>query len=34
MMGQKPNDRFDFRELFDTPKESLEGSSNSIEDVP
>ena len=33
MMDQKPNDRFDFRELFDTPREPLEGSSNPMEDV-
>ena len=33
MMDRKPNDIFDFCELFDTHKESLEGSSNSMEDV-
>ena len=33
MMDQKPNDRFDLRELFDTPKEPLKGSSNPMEDV-
>ena len=32
-MDQKSNDRFDFRELFDTPKEPLEGSSNSMENI-
>ena len=34
MMDRKPNDRFDFRELSDTPKEPLEGSYNPMEDVP
>ena len=33
MMDRKPNDRFDLRELSDTPREALEGSSNPIEDV-
>ena len=33
MMDQKPNDRFDLRELSDTPREPLEGSSNPIEDI-
>ena len=32
-MDQKPNDRFYFRELSDTPREPLERSSNPIEDV-
>ena len=34
MMDRKPNDRFDFRELSDTPREPLEGSSNPMEDIP
>ena len=33
MMDQKPNDRFNLRELSDTPRKPLEGNSNSIEDV-
>ena len=32
-MHQKPNDRFDHKELSDTPRNPLEGSSNSMEDV-
>ena len=34
VMDQKSNDRFDLRELSDTPREPLEGSSNPMEDVP
>ena len=34
MMDQKSNDRFDLRELFDTLRKPLEGSSNPMEDVP
>ena len=34
MMDQKPADRFDLRELSDTLRESLEESSNQMEDVP
>ena len=34
MMDQKPIDKFDLRELPDTPREPLEGSSNPTEDVP
>ena len=30
----KPNDRFDLSELSDTPRKSLEGSSNPMEVVP
>ena len=33
MMDQKPNDRFDFSELCDTPQKLLVGSSNSMNDV-
>ena len=33
MMDQKPNDRFNFRELSDTPKEPLEESSNSMKNI-
>ena len=33
MMDRKPNDIFDLKELSDTPKEPLEGSSNPMEDV-
>ena len=33
MMDRKPNDRFDLKELFDTPREPLQGSSNPIKDV-
>ena len=34
MMDRKPNDRFNFRELSNTLREPLKGSSNLIEDVP
>ena len=33
MMDRKPNNRFDFREFFDTPIDPLEGSFNPMEDV-
>ena len=34
MMDWKPIDRFDLRELFDTSREKLKGSSNPMKDVP
>ena len=34
MMARKSNDRFHLRELSDTPRKSLEESSNPIEDIP
>ena len=34
MMDQKHNDRFDFRELSDTPIDPLVESSNQVQDVP
>ena len=34
MVDRKPNDRYDVRELSDTPREPLEESSNKMEDVP
>ena len=33
-MYQKPTGRFDFRKLSDAPREPLEGSYNSMEDIP
>ena len=33
MTHRKPNDRFNFRELFDTLREPLEGSSNPMDNV-
>ena len=34
IIDRKPNDRFNLRELSDTPIEPLEGSSNLMEDIP
>ena len=33
MMDRKPNDRFDLRVLFDTPRDPLEENSNPMEDI-
>ena len=33
-MDQKPNDNFNFSELFDTPIEPLPESSNPVQDIP
>ena len=33
-MNQKPNDRFNLRELFNTLTEAFVGSSNSMQDIP
>ena len=34
LKDRKPNDRFDFRKLSNTPREPLEGSFYPMEDVP
>ena len=34
MMDRKPIDRFNLKELSDSPREPLEESSNPMEDVP